>query len=50
MYPVHQGFDALDEVDALVAREGKGDLVVGSLSACHGAIAVVRVAAAGAGH
>lgn len=43
MYPVTQGFLALDALDAVVAAHGRGDLVVGSVSACHGAMAVVRV-------
>jgi hypothetical protein len=43
MYPVIQSFEALDELEALVANEGRGDLVVGSISACHGAIGVLRI-------
>ncbi len=45
MFPVTQAFTALDELDALVAAHGEADLVVGSVSACHGALAVLRVAA-----
>lgn len=43
MYPVVQGFAALDELATLVATHGGGDLVIGSVSACHGAIGVLRV-------
>lgn len=44
MYPVTQGFQALDALEEVVAAHGEGDLVVGSVSACHGAMAVIRVA------
>lgn len=43
MYPVSQGFDALDQLAAAVEQHGKADLVVGSVSACHGAVGVIRV-------
>jgi hypothetical protein len=49
MYPVTQGFTALDDLAAVVARHGSGDLVIGSVSACHGAIGVLRVAPTGPG-
>ena len=43
MYPITGAFAALDALDAVVRREGRGDLVIGSVSACHGAAAVLRV-------
>jgi hypothetical protein len=43
MYPVTDAFLALDELDELVARHGAADLVIGSISACHGAVGVLRV-------
>lgn len=43
MYPVTGAFVALDELAQLVSREGRADLVIGSISACHGAIGVLRV-------
>lgn len=43
MYPVTEAFAALDELDALVRSHGSADLVIGSISACHGAMAVLRV-------
>ena len=46
MYPVIDAFPALDALDTLVAQHGRGDLVIGSISACHGALAVLRVEAA----
>lgn len=44
MYPVTQGFVALRELAETVSRHRQGDLVVGSISACHGAVALLRVA------
>lgn len=43
MYPVIDAFPALDALDALVRTHGTADLVIGSVSACHGAIGVLRV-------
>jgi hypothetical protein len=43
MYPVVQAFAGLDDLEALVQRAGQGDLVIGSISACHGAMGVLRV-------
>jgi hypothetical protein len=43
MYPVNEAFGALDELDVLVRSHGSADLVIGSISACHGAMAVLRV-------
>lgn len=43
MYPVVGAFEALDDLTAVVASHGRGDLVIGSVSACHGAVAVLRV-------
>ena len=43
MYPVTGGFAALDELDLLVRAHGAADLVIGSISACHGAIGLLRV-------
>jgi hypothetical protein len=43
MYPVTDAFRALEELDLLVTQHGRADLVIGSISACHGAMAVLRV-------
>lgn len=43
MYPVTDAFAALDALDTLVQTHGAADLVIGSISACHGAIGVLRV-------
>lgn len=43
MFAVTAAFAALDDLAALVAAQGSGDLVVGSVSGCHGAVAVLRV-------
>jgi hypothetical protein len=43
MYPVTGAFDALEALAGVVATHGAGDLVIGSISACHGAVAVLRV-------
>ena len=43
MYPVTDAFQALDQLDQLVNAHGRADLVIGSISACHGAMAVLRV-------
>lgn len=45
MHPVTQAFAALDDLAAVVTRHGRGDLIVGSVSACHGAVALLRVEA-----
>ena len=43
MYPARAAFEGFQALADLVAAEGAGDLVVGSVSACHGAIGVIRV-------
>lgn len=43
MYPVTQAFAALDQLSLEVQEHGRADLVVGSVSACHGAVGVIRV-------
>ena len=43
MYGVTSAFAALDALATTVERHGHADLVVGSVSACHGAVAVLRV-------
>jgi hypothetical protein len=45
MFPLTAAFAALEELTELVEREGQADLVIGSISACHGAVAVLRVEA-----
>jgi hypothetical protein len=46
MYPITDAFGALDAMRELVRSHGRADLVIGSISACHGAVAVLRVEAA----
>jgi hypothetical protein len=46
MYPVTHAFGALEAMGQLVRSHGRADLVIGSISACHGAVAVLRVEAA----
>ncbi len=43
MYPARSAFDGLNALIAVVDASGGGDLVVGSVSACHGAVGVIRV-------
>lgn len=43
MYPVGGAFDALAALEARAAGPAGADLVIGSVSACHGALAVLRV-------
>ncbi len=43
MYPAHCAFDGLGALTQLVDAHGAGDLVVGSVSACHGAVGVIKV-------
>ncbi len=43
MYPAHLALDARHLLDGLAERPSGGDLVIGSISSCHGAIAVLRV-------
>ncbi len=44
MYPATLAFEALASLEAEVAAHPEGaDLVVGSVSACHGAVGVLRV-------
>jgi hypothetical protein len=43
MYPVLGAFAALDDLAQVVERHGSADLVIGSVSACHGAVGVLRV-------
>lgn len=50
MYPVRDAFTAIDSLAEVVAGHGRGDLVVGSISACHGAVAVLRVGPSGVSH
>lgn len=49
MYPLTDAFAALDALDRLVHTHGAADLVIGSISACHGAVGVLRVAAKATG-
>ena len=46
MYPASCAFEGLDALVALADAGDAADLVVGSVSACHGAVGVIRVAAA----
>jgi hypothetical protein len=46
MYPAHAAFAGFDAFIPVAAAATGGDLVIGSVSACHGAIAVLRVGAA----
>ena len=46
MFPVQRAFDALDALATVADTPAGGDLVIGSISACHGAVAVLRVGAA----
>lgn len=43
MYPVRSAFDAFDVFMPVADTDIGGDLVIGSVSACHGAIALLRV-------
>jgi hypothetical protein len=43
MYPAAAAFEALALLESLGAETGEGELVVGSVSACHGAVAVLRL-------
>ncbi len=45
MFPVVQAFEAVEALAALVDAHDAADLVIGSVSACHGALAVLRVTA-----
>jgi hypothetical protein len=44
MYPVARAFEGLDLLTTIAERPEGGELVIGSVSACHGAVAVLRVA------
>ena len=46
MYPAYLAFDGLDSLATVADTPAGGDLVIGSISACHGAVAVLRVGAA----
>ncbi|MGH7584236.1 MAG: hypothetical protein ACREL5_13530 [Gemmatimonadales bacterium] len=46
MYRARVAFEALAQLNAVAERAGGGDLVIGSVSACHGAIGVLHVGAA----
>jgi hypothetical protein len=43
MYPARASFDGFDAFVPVADSPAGGDLVIGSVSACHGAIAVLRV-------
>lgn len=43
MYPAAKAFEGFDALVAQVEATGDADLVVGSVSACHGAIGLIRV-------
>ena len=43
MYPAHAAFEGFDAFVSVADAPVGGDLVIGSVSACHGAIAVLRV-------
>jgi hypothetical protein len=43
MYPVLGAFAALDDLAQVVQSHDTADLVIGSISACHGAVGVLRV-------
>lgn len=43
MYPARLAAEALDVLAGLLAAPGGGELAVGSVSACHGALALLRV-------
>ncbi|MBA2293114.1 MAG: hypothetical protein H0W15_11745 [Gemmatimonadales bacterium] len=47
MYPAARAFEGFDALVAQVEATGSADLVVGSVSACHGAIGLIRVAEQG---
>lgn len=49
MYPAHLAFSGLDSLATVADTPGGGALVIGSISACHGAVAVLRVGPAPAG-
>lgn len=44
MYPVRTAFEGMDELTSLAECDAGGELVIGSLSSCHGAVGVLRVA------
>lgn len=46
MFGVTAAFVALDALEATIAAHGEADLVVGSVSGCHGAMALLRVGTA----
>lgn len=43
MYPARLAFEGLESLVAVADTPAGGDLVIGSISACHGAVAVLRV-------
>lgn len=46
MYPARVAFEGLASLASVAETPTGGDLVIGSISACHGAVAVLRVGAA----
>jgi hypothetical protein len=48
MYPAHLAFTGLGSLATVADTPEGGDLVIGSVSACHGAVAVLRVGPASA--
>lgn len=47
MYRAARAGEALAGLDRLVAERGRADLAIGSISACHGAVALLRVGGTG---
>ena len=43
MYPAHLAYQGLGSLASVADAPAGGDLVIGSISACHGAVAVLRV-------
>jgi hypothetical protein len=43
MYPAHRAFEAFAALACVADTPAGGDLVVGSISSCHGAVALLRV-------
>lgn len=43
MYPVRRAFEAIALLEALAGSPEHGDLVIGSVSACHGAMAILHL-------
>ena len=49
MYPARLAYEGLDSLASVADAPTGGDLVIGSISACHGAVAVLRVGPATGG-